>query len=122
MRILQGAPDVASMPRDDCAQRPSIGVYPASICARSSLLGRHRRVAKRASARNPGDFQSPSQTPRAPTVWETAVRLGEALRATREIAPTLRPGVRGPRGPGDAVKSLNGIPTSIVASRSNPLD
>ncbi len=36
--------------------------------------------------RSPSGFRSSVRTPNAPTVWETAVRLGEALRTARSAA------------------------------------
>lgn len=36
--------------------------------------------------RTPAGFRDPVRTPNAPTVWETAARLGEALRAARAVA------------------------------------
>lgn len=78
--VINGILDVVSRREKMLAIEPLVSLV-LYLCSDAAEI-----TDRKDQTRAPAGFQSPTRTPNAPTVWETAFRLGEALRSARAAA------------------------------------
>lgn len=77
---LRGILDVVGRRKDVMSVEPLVSVV-LYLCSEAAEISDRKNPA-----RSPSPRRDAVRTPNAPTVWETAVRLGQALRAARAAA------------------------------------